>query len=66
MPYASEVAGAELGERIRTLEESALYIRDLANCIPEHSDWLWRIENQITSEVQRLRESQPDYAPASA
>ncbi len=65
MPCASELSGAEVDEKIRTLEESALYIRDLANCIPEHSDWLWRIESQIASEVQRLRQSQPPFVGAS-
>ena len=45
----------ELRNEIVSLEERALFIADLANCIPEHQDWLWRSEERLTDEAERLK-----------
>jgi len=45
----------ELRNEIVSLEERALYMADLANCIPEHQDWLWRSEERLTDEAERLK-----------
>ncbi len=41
--------------RITTLEDSAAFINDLANALPEHQDWLWRIADNLTTEAQTLK-----------
>lgn len=45
----------ELQERIRTLEDTALLLEDLANGLPEHTVWLWRIVDKLTAEAKALR-----------
>jgi len=47
----------ERTEKIKTLEESALYINDLANCIPEHHDWLSSLADRLTAEAAELKKS---------
>jgi hypothetical protein len=56
----SNAVNAELQKRITTLEDSALYINDLANCIPEHCDWLWAIADKLTAEAAALKQSLDD------
>jgi hypothetical protein len=51
---------SELRKRIATLEDSALYINDLANCIPEHCDWLWTIADKLNAEAAALKQSLGD------
>ncbi len=51
----SEDPTRELRERIATLEDSALYITDLAICLPEHADWLWCIVDRLTAEAAALK-----------
>jgi hypothetical protein len=53
----SSAVTSELRKRIATLEESALYITDLGNCIPEHCDWLWAVADKLTAEAAALRQS---------
>jgi hypothetical protein len=45
----------ELRNEIVSLEERALYMADLANCLPDHQDWLWRAHDHLRSEVERRR-----------
>lgn len=45
----------ELRNEIASLEERALFMADLANCIPDHQDWLWRAEDRLRREAERLK-----------
>jgi len=45
----------ELRNEIVSLEERALYMADLANCLPEHQEWLWRAEERLRREAERLK-----------
>ncbi len=47
--------------RITTLEDSAAFINDLANALPEHQVWLWRIADNLTAEAQTLKRSLATY-----
>ncbi len=44
-----------LREKIAYLEESALYVSDLANTVHEQQDVFWRIAENIRVEVERLK-----------
>lgn len=51
-----------LRERIKTLEESAGFIVDLANGLPGQAEWLWDIEDRLRHELMVLQHaSQPHY-----
>jgi hypothetical protein len=52
----SAQATGELRKQIKTLQDSALYLNDLANQLPEHSDWLWRLAMKLTSEAESLQQ----------
>jgi hypothetical protein len=39
---------------IVSLEERALYMADLAYCLPDQQDWLWRAEERLRREAERL------------
>jgi hypothetical protein len=28
---------------------------DLANCLPDHQDWLWRAEKRLRREAERIK-----------
>ena len=45
----------ELQNEIVSLEERALYMADLANCLPDHQDWLWRAEDRLRREAECLK-----------
>lgn len=45
----------ELQNKIVSLEERALYLADLANCMPDHQGWLWNAEEHVRREVERLK-----------
>jgi hypothetical protein len=45
----------ELRNEIVSLEERALYMADLANGMLEHQDWLWRAEDRLRHEAERLK-----------
>jgi len=34
------------------LEERALLLADLATCLPDDQDWLWRAEGRLRSEAE--------------
>jgi hypothetical protein len=40
--------------KIVGLEERALYMADLANCLPDHQDWLWRTHGRLRLEAERV------------
>jgi hypothetical protein len=44
----------ELRDEIVSLEERTLYMADLANCLPDHQDWLWRAEKRLRCEAERI------------
>jgi hypothetical protein len=60
----------ELRNEIVSLEERALYMADLANCLLEHQDWLWRAHDRLRFEAERFKhlladeESQHKTCPA--
>ncbi len=54
MQCAALSAGCKLEDRIRTLEDSASLLVDLANGLPEHSEWLWDIADKLTNEAATL------------
>ena len=45
----------ELRNEIVSLEERALYLADLANCLPDHQDWLWRAHDRLRLEGERFK-----------
>jgi hypothetical protein len=45
----------ELRNEIVSLEERALFMGDLANCMPEHQVWLWASEERLRDEAERLK-----------
>jgi hypothetical protein len=44
-----------LRNEIVSLEERALYMADLANCLPDHQDWLWRAHDRLRREGERFK-----------
>jgi len=40
---------------IVSLDERALYMIDLANCLLEHQDWLWRAHDRRRLEGERVK-----------
>ncbi len=68
MQCASIAARYDVKTKINTLEESACLIADLANGLPEHSEWLWDVVEKLTKEAsvlqgQRIR--RPSIVPDS-
>jgi 3-methyladenine DNA glycosylase Tag len=55
MQSAAISASDKLGDKIKTLEESASFIADLAKSVPEHSEWLWDIAEKLTHEATVLQ-----------
>jgi hypothetical protein len=45
----------ELKHNLEALEESARIVEDLANGLPDHAEWLWRLADRLTSEATRMR-----------
>jgi hypothetical protein len=45
----------ELRNEIVRLEEWALYLADLSNCLPEHQDWMFAAEERLHREAERLK-----------
>jgi hypothetical protein len=45
----------ELRDEIVSLEERTLYMADLANCLPDHQDWLWSAEERLRREAECLK-----------
>jgi hypothetical protein len=41
--------------KIVGLEERALYMADLANCLPDQQDWLWRAEERLRRKAERVK-----------
>ncbi len=56
MQCASIAARYDITSKIKTLEESACLIVDLASGLPEHSEWLWDIAEKLTKEVAVLQD----------
>lgn len=44
-----------VNSKIAELEESAHVIADLANCLPDHSEWLWRLADRLAAEAAELQ-----------
>ncbi len=55
MQCASIAAKYDIATKIKTLEESACFLVDLANGLPEHSAWLWDIVDKLTDETAALQ-----------
>jgi hypothetical protein len=45
----------ELRNEIVSLEERALFVADLANCLPDHQDWLRKAEERLRREAECLK-----------
>lgn len=44
-----------LADKIEQMEQSALYLVELAGCIHEHGDMLFRIADNLQAEAAKLR-----------
>jgi hypothetical protein len=54
-PVRHELSLEELRNEIVSLERRALFVADLANCLPDHQDWLRKAEDRLRREAERLR-----------
>jgi hypothetical protein len=55
MQCASIATRYDIRSRIRTLEDSACFLVDLANGFPEHSEWLWEVVDKLVYEAAILQ-----------